>query len=68
VATIASSGLLGDKYLSIVPGVEDEFIKPGGRITHTTPPISLESLIGQYIYGQQSGQQPKQNNGGAPSK
>jgi len=68
VATIASSGLLGDKYLSIVPGVEDEFIKPGGRITHTTPPISLESLIGQYIYGQQSGQQPKQNNGGAPAK
>jgi len=68
VATIASSGLLGDKFLSIVPGNEDEFIKPGGRISHTTPPISLESLIGQYIYGQQSGQQPKQNSGGAPAK
>jgi phospholipid/cholesterol/gamma-HCH transport system substrate-binding protein len=66
VATIASSGLLGDKYLSIVPGAEDEFIKPGGNITHTTPPISLESLIGQFIYGQQ-GAQPKQGgNGGAP--
>jgi phospholipid/cholesterol/gamma-HCH transport system substrate-binding protein len=66
VATIASSGLLGDKYLSIVPGVEEEFIKPGGKIVHTTPPISLESLIGQFIYGQQSGQQPKQNGGGTP--
>ena len=67
VATIASSGLLGDKYLSIVPGVDDESIKPGGKIAHTTPPISLESLIGQFIYGtQQSGQQPKQNGGGAP--
>ncbi len=65
VAAIASSGLLGDKYLSIVPGAEDEFIKPGGKITHTTPPISLESLIGQFIYGQQSGQQQKQNGGGA---
>jgi phospholipid/cholesterol/gamma-HCH transport system substrate-binding protein len=68
VATIASSGLLGDKYLSIVPGAEDEFIKPGGKIEHTTPPISLESLIGQFIYGQQSGQQQKQNGGGAPAK
>ena len=66
VATIASSGLLGDKYLSIVPGADDEFIKPGGKIGHTTPPISLESLIGQFIYGQQSGQQQKPNGGGAP--
>ena len=59
VATIASAGLLGDKYLSIVPGAEDEYIKPGGRIEHTTPPMSLESLIGQFIYGQ--GGQQKQN-------
>jgi phospholipid/cholesterol/gamma-HCH transport system substrate-binding protein len=65
VATIASTGLLGDKYLSIVPGAEDEFIKPGGRIEHTTPPISLESLIGQFIYGQ-GGQQQKQPNGQVP--
>jgi phospholipid/cholesterol/gamma-HCH transport system substrate-binding protein len=57
-ATITSSGLLGDKYLSIIPGVEDDFIKPGGKIAHTTPPISLEALIGQFIYGQ-GGQQKK---------
>lgn len=65
VATIASSGLLGDKYLSIVPGAEEEYIKPGGEITHTTPPISLESLIGQFIYGQ-SGQQKQSGEGAAP--
>jgi phospholipid/cholesterol/gamma-HCH transport system substrate-binding protein len=65
VATISSSGLLGDKYLSIVPGAEDEFIKAGGTITHTTPPISLESLIGQFIYGA-GGQQQKQPNGQTP--
>jgi phospholipid/cholesterol/gamma-HCH transport system substrate-binding protein len=66
VATIASSGLLGDKYLSIVPGAEDEFIKPGGTIEHTTPPISLESLIGQFIYGAQGSQQQKQPSGQVP--
>jgi phospholipid/cholesterol/gamma-HCH transport system substrate-binding protein len=58
-ATIASSGLLGDKFLSIEPGVEDATIENGGKITDTTPPISLEALIGQFIYGQQSGQKPK---------
>jgi phospholipid/cholesterol/gamma-HCH transport system substrate-binding protein len=76
VATITSSGLLGDKYLSIVPGAEDEFIKPGGTIEHTTPPMSLESLIGQFIYGQQNaggggqqgGQQPKPNGQIPPAK
>jgi phospholipid/cholesterol/gamma-HCH transport system substrate-binding protein len=68
VATITSSGLLGDKYLSIVPGAEDEFVKPGGAIVHTTPPISLESLIGQFIYsgGGGGGQQQKQPNGQSP--
>ena len=66
VATIASTGLLGDKYLAIVPGAEDEYIKPGGRIEHTTPPVSLESMIGQFIYGMQGSQQSKPN-GQAPA-
>jgi phospholipid/cholesterol/gamma-HCH transport system substrate-binding protein len=68
VATIASTGLLGDKYLAIVPGAEDEYIKPGGKIEHTTPPISLESLIGQFIYGMQGAQQPKPNGQIPPAK
>lgn len=67
VATISSTGLLGDMYLSIVPGAEDEYIKPGGRIEHTTPPMSLQSLIGQFIYGQTGGQQ-KQNGQTPPAK
>jgi len=50
VATITSAGLFGDKYLSLEPGNEDETIKPGGEIDHTQSPMSLESLIGQYIF------------------
>jgi phospholipid/cholesterol/gamma-HCH transport system substrate-binding protein len=64
VAQIASSGLLGDKYLSLVPGGADETIPPGGRIQFTQPAISLESLIGQYIF---SSQQQGQGKGEAPS-
>jgi phospholipid/cholesterol/gamma-HCH transport system substrate-binding protein len=66
VASIASSGLLGDKYLSIEPGNEDEIIQAGGTITHTQPAMSLESLIGQVIYGQ--GQQKKSDDKGSPAK
>jgi phospholipid/cholesterol/gamma-HCH transport system substrate-binding protein len=65
VATISSSGLFGDKYLSLEPGNEDEVIKPGGQIDHTQSPMSLESLIGQYIFSQQ--QQPKKGDQGGPA-
>jgi len=50
VVTITSSGLLGDKYLSIEPGNEDKMIPAGGEITHTQSAMSLESLIGQVIF------------------
>lgn len=50
VAEIISSGLLGDKYLSLVPGGSDKIIAPGGRIKHTQSSVSLEHLIGQMIF------------------
>jgi phospholipid/cholesterol/gamma-HCH transport system substrate-binding protein len=56
IAQIASSGLLGDKYMSLLPGAADEMIPPGGQIKYTQAPISLENMIGQYIFSQQQGQ------------
>ncbi|HXP29590.1 MAG TPA: outer membrane lipid asymmetry maintenance protein MlaD [Stellaceae bacterium] len=66
VAQIASTGLLGDNYVSLEPGNEEEMIKPGGQIEHTEPAMNLESLIGQYIFSQQS-QQKKPEGGAAPN-
>jgi hypothetical protein len=43
-------------------------IKDGGRIERTTPPISLESLMGQIIYSLQGGQQPKKDGATPPAK
>ena len=65
VATITSNGLFGDKYLSLEPGNEDATIAPGGQIDHTQSPMSLESLIGQYIFSQQP--QQKKEGGEAPA-
>src|SRR5260221_7210114 len=35
MAQILSNGLLGDKFLALVPGGADDVIKPGGQITFT---------------------------------
>lgn len=50
VAEIISAGLLGDKYVSLVPGGSDKMIPPGGTIKYTQASVSLENLIGQTIF------------------
>ncbi|MBY0293328.1 MAG: outer membrane lipid asymmetry maintenance protein MlaD [Alphaproteobacteria bacterium] len=52
-AEIVSDGLLGGKFLALVPGGDDEFIPPNGEIMHTQAAVSLESLIGQFIFSAQ---------------
>ncbi len=42
-ATLASLGLLGEKYIEIVPGVEDILVQPGGTIG-SLPPVSFDQL------------------------
>jgi phospholipid/cholesterol/gamma-HCH transport system substrate-binding protein len=61
IATITASGLLGDNYLALVPGGDEDYIKPGGQITHTEAAVNLFSLINKYIGGGAGG------NGSAPA-
>jgi phospholipid/cholesterol/gamma-HCH transport system substrate-binding protein len=55
VASIASDGLLGGKYVGLLPGSSDDMLKPGARITRTEASVSLENLIGQFIYSSTGG-------------
>lgn len=50
VVEIVSSGLLGDKYLSLAPGGSDKTIPPGGKVKYTQSSVSLEHMIGQMIF------------------
>ena len=68
VAEITSSGLLGDNFIAIEPGNEDEVIPPGGTITHTQAAMSLENLIGQVIYSQGQGSGTKTSGGGGEAQ
>ncbi|MCB1970379.1 MAG: outer membrane lipid asymmetry maintenance protein MlaD [Geminicoccaceae bacterium] len=54
-AAITSSGLLGGKYLALVPGAEDIMLKDGEEVTLTQNSVNLEDLIGQMIFSQANG-------------
>ncbi|MCE2483351.1 MAG: outer membrane lipid asymmetry maintenance protein MlaD [Alphaproteobacteria bacterium] len=51
-AEIVSDGLLGGRYLSLVPGGAEEMLATGDEIRFTQSPVSLESLIGRRIFSQ----------------
>lgn len=51
IASIRTKGLLGEKYVEIEPGGSDELIQPGGTLHDTEPPIDLEKLIGNIVFG-----------------
>ncbi len=56
-AAVASASLIGGKYLSIIPGGDDRNLEPGGTITLTQSSISIEDLVGRYIFSQGGGGQ-----------
>ena len=51
MASIKTTGLIGDKYVSLSPGADETFLKPGTRITMTESAVDLESLIGKMAFG-----------------
>jgi phospholipid/cholesterol/gamma-HCH transport system substrate-binding protein len=61
VAEIGSDGLLGARFVNLVPGNADETVKPGGRLRQTQAPVDLMALLGKYIFSQ-SNDAPKPAN------
>jgi phospholipid/cholesterol/gamma-HCH transport system substrate-binding protein len=49
-AAVQSSGLLGDKFVALEPGGEDENLKNGEKIAFTQPSVSLEEMIGKFVF------------------
>lgn len=50
IATIRTKGIIGDKYVKVVPGGSEEAIPPGGKITDTESVMDFESIIGKIIH------------------
>ena len=50
-ASILTSGLLGEQYLGLTAGSEEENFTDGGKIRYTQSAVVLEQLISQFLYG-----------------
>lgn len=50
-AAIKTSGLIGDKYVSVVPGGDEERLKDGDVLLDTQAAIDIEEMISKYVFG-----------------
>jgi phospholipid/cholesterol/gamma-HCH transport system substrate-binding protein len=63
-AEIDSESLLGGKYINLSPGGDETDLKPGQTITITQSAVSLEQLLGKFIFSVTSLNSPKDKSGG----
>jgi phospholipid/cholesterol/gamma-HCH transport system substrate-binding protein len=53
-ANIFTAGLLGEQYVGLEPGGEEEVLKQGSEIMLTQSALVLEQLIGQFLFSKSS--------------
>ena len=51
IASVKTSGLIGDKFIALAPGADSRNLAPGGMITDTESAMDLESLISRFAFG-----------------
>lgn len=49
-AAILTAGLLGEKYIGLISGADDEYLAEGDMIYDTQSALVLEELIGQFLF------------------
>jgi len=49
-AAIQTQGLLGDQYIALEPGGEEQLLKNGDEIEFTESSVSIERLIGKFVH------------------
>jgi len=50
IASIRTSGIIGDKFIKLTPGGSDILLEAGDEIDETESAISLEELVSKYIF------------------
>jgi phospholipid/cholesterol/gamma-HCH transport system substrate-binding protein len=51
IAAVKTAGLIGDKYISLIPGGSPEILKPGDTIIETESALDIEELVSKYVFG-----------------
>ena len=66
-AKILTAGLLGDQYIGLEPGGDEQNLAAGQTIAQTQSAVVLESLIGQFLTGKADSGAASNGNGAASS-
>lgn len=51
IASIKTSGLIGDKYIKLTPGGSPDMLENGSEISDTESSVDIEELISKYVFG-----------------
>lgn len=51
IASVKTSGLIGDKYINLAPGGALDMLNPGDIIMETESSVDIEGLISKYVFG-----------------
>lgn len=54
-ASILTSGLLGEQYIGLLPGGDEEMLAEGGEFKKTQSAIVVEELIGKFLFNKTAG-------------
>lgn len=60
-AKILTAGLLGEQYIGLDPGGDEQMLKAGDKITKTQSAVVLENLISQFMYNKAAESDPSAN-------
>jgi phospholipid/cholesterol/gamma-HCH transport system substrate-binding protein len=50
IASIRTSGIIGDKFIKLTPGGSEIMLEAGDEIDETESSISIEELVSKYIF------------------
>lgn len=65
MASIVTAGILGDRYVSLQLGGEEQTLKSGDTLSFTESALILENLIGKFMYGRNGGSEAGDQSGGS---
>lgn len=51
IASIRTSGIIGDKFIKLKPGGSEQYLKNNGKIQETESAIDIEELVSKFIHG-----------------
>lgn len=51
MASVKSQGIIGDKFIMLSPGADEEMLQAGDLIVDTESAIDIESLISKFAFG-----------------